>query len=78
MCYQHIELLAQGMVSTKEVLEDVIGQTKDVASRDQKRQTGRTAERTFFYNTRSGAAVTPVSQVLLFLLLLLPNKAVSS
>ena len=53
-CYEHVATLATGMISTKEVLEDRIGQTKDVAARDQKRQSGQTAERTFFYNTRSG------------------------
>ena len=47
-------MLAQGMLTTKEVLEDVIGQTKDVASRDQKRSSGQAAERTFFYSSRSG------------------------
>ena len=38
-CYEHVATLATGMISTKEVLEDIIGQTKDVAARDQKRQT---------------------------------------
>ena len=41
-------------MTTKDVLEDLIGEAKDKATRDQKRETGQTPERTFFYNTRSG------------------------
>ena len=41
-------------MSTKDVLEDLIGESKDVATRDQKKASGQAPERTFFYNTRSG------------------------
>ena len=53
-CFAHIHYLGTGLISTKDVLEDCIGEMKDISTRDQKRATGQQPERTFFYGTVSG------------------------
>ena len=50
----HCCKLANMPVTTKESLEDVIGETADHVSRDSKKNSGSQPERTFYYNTISG------------------------
>ena len=51
--YGHCSKLAHMPVSTKESLEDLIGQAGDHVSRDAKKQSGGAPERTFLYNATS-------------------------
>ncbi|CAE7356003.1 HMCN1 [Symbiodinium sp. CCMP2592] len=51
--YTHCLRLASMPISTKESLEDLIGETGDHVSRDAKKQSGAMPERSFFYNCTS-------------------------
>ena len=62
--YTHCMNIASMPISTKESLEDLIGETGDHVSRDAKKQSGGMPERSFFYNTLS-ARLKSVPYVLL-------------
>jgi hypothetical protein len=51
--YDHLHTLASTLCSTKESLEDLLGDVTDHCTRDQKRQSSNSEERTFFYSSIS-------------------------
>ena len=48
--YSHCQKLAAMPVTTKEALEDLIGEAMDHVSRDSKKSSGAQPERTYYYN----------------------------
>ena len=51
--YEHCRHIANMPVTTKESLEDLIGETSDHASKDAKKGSGSQPERVFYYNSIS-------------------------
>ena len=51
--YEHCRHIASMPVTTKESLEDLIGEASDHASRDAKKGSGSQPERVFYYNSIS-------------------------